>query len=231
MLIGAPPGCAGLVEKTRSALASQTVPPASVAVQAPGGNAEQAAHAAGAQWLWLLDGVTVPRPDALEAFAAALTTLDGLPQPLVLAGKVLDGTGALHPDAAPRHEIFEKQLTVDACERGLVQLRAVPAGSLLVHREAFERFSPLRADLAPSWATFEFTARVLQAWGDTGYLVPPSVAVRWVPARPDGRRSGALRARARLLAGSAWTPTERLWEGFLVIEGALRAARRPARRV
>lgn len=230
VLVGAPPGHVDLVDETREAIAGQTAPPASVAIQAPGGGAERTALAAGAEWLWMLDGVTVPRADALAAFAAALTMLEGLPDPLVLAGKVLDVTGALHPDAMPRHEIFEKQLTVDACERGLVQLRGAPSGSLLVHRNAFARFGALRTDLAASWAAFEFTARVLRAWGDTGYLVPSSVAVRRVPARPDGRSGGGLRTRARLLAGPAWTPTERLWEGFLVAEGAVRAARGPARR-
>ncbi len=215
-----------LLAETRTALAAQGRAPQAVLEDA----GIDAALATGAAWLWLLDGVTVPQPGALAAFEDALERLHGLPPPLVLAGKVVDEAGALHPDASPRHEIFEKQLTVDAAERGLVQLRAAPSGSLLVRREAFARFGAPRRDLPPSWAAFELSARMLQSWDNSGYLVPESVAVRRVAPRPAGRRGGALRTRARLLAGSTWTPTERLWEGFLVAEEAVRAARGPARR-
>ena len=181
-------------------------------------------------WVWLLDGVTVPEPGALRAFEDALVRLANLPAPLVLASRVVDGTGALHPDAAPRHEVFEKELTLAAVERRLVQLRAAPSGSLLVRREAFVRFGALRADLPPSWSAFDFTGRVLQDRADTGYLVPESRAVRRVAPRPTGRAGGALRSRVRLLAGPTWGPTERLWEGFLVGEAMLRGGRGPAPR-
>lgn len=223
-VISESPGRPDLLAETRAALEAQE--PAPLAAH----ETLDAALATGAEWIWLLDGVTVPAPDALAAFAGAVERLTGLPEPLVLAGRVLDTSGELHPDALPRHEIFEKQLTVEAIERGMVQLRAAPSGSLLLRREAFERFGPLRTDLPPSWAAFAFTARALQSWDDTGHLVPSSVAVRKVPPRPTGRRGGALRTRARLLAGPTWTPTERLWEGFLVAEDAVRDARGRARR-
>lgn len=220
------------VRATRDALAIAVPSPDHVLTPAPddGAGGLAAALATRADWVWLFDGVTVPAPGASAAFEVALERLVGLPAPLVLASKILDGRGALHPDAAPRHEIFEKDLTVGAVERGLVQLRAVPSGSLLIRREAFERFGSPRTDLSPSWAAFEFTARVLQAHEDTGYLVPSSLAVRMVPPRPPGRRGGAVRARARLLPGPAWNATERLWEGFLVAEGAVRGVRESARR-
>lgn len=219
------------VRATRDALAITVPSPDHVLTPAPddGAGGLAAALATRADWVWLFDGVTVPAPGACAAFEVALERLAGLPAPLVLASKVLDGRGALHPDAAPRHEIFEKQLTVDACERGLVHLRAAPSGSLLVHRDAFERFGPLRTDLPASWVAFDFTARVLRSWDDTGYLVPTSIAVRMMAPRPR-RRSGALRTRARLLAGPTWTTTERLWEGFLIAEGAVKAARGQVRR-
>lgn len=231
-LVGVPPGPPDLVDHASAALASQTDPPASVAVHPLGdaGVAVRVALDAGADWLWLLDGVTVPEPGALTAFAVALDGLTGLPEPLVLTSKVLDTTGALHPDAIPRHEIFEREYTVAAAERGLVQLRAAPSGSLLVRREAFERFGALRTDLSLSWQAFEFTARVLRSREDTGYLVPSSVAVRGVPPRSAGRRGGAIRARAGLLGDPVWKPRERMWEGFLVAEGALKDARERVRR-
>jgi len=231
-LVGELPHRPDLVDETRAALAGQTDPLTSVAVHPLGDTAARvrAALKAGADWLWLLDGVTVPEPGALTAFAAALDSLTGLAEPLVLTSKVLATTGTLHPDAIPRHEIFEREYTVAAAERGLVQLRAAPSGSLLVRREAFERFGALRTDLSLSWQAFEFTARVLRSREDTGYLVPASVAVRAVPPRSAGRRGGAIRARAGLLAGPVWKPRERMWEGFLVAEGALKDARERARR-
>lgn len=231
-LIGASAKRPDLVQATRDALTAQRSPPDHVLEQAPDDAGAGVAEAlqTSATWIWLLDGVTVPEPGALSALGRGLDRLAGLPEPLVLAGRVLDAKGALHPDAAPRHEIFEKQITVDACERRLVHLRAAPSGSLLVHRAAFARFAAPRTDLPASWAAFEFTARVLRSVGDPGYLVPASVAIRAVSALPSGRGGGVLRARARLLAGPAWTPRERLWEGFLVAEGALRAVRGPARR-
>ena len=229
-VVGVTPGRSDLAEETRVALEAQSEAPASIVVGPVASGIDQAL-AAGAEWVWLLDGLTVPQPDALAALAAGLDALADLPAPLLLASRVLDEGGALHPDAVPRHEIFEKQRTVDAIERGLVQLRAAPSGSVLHHRTAFERFGALPTDVAPDWAVFAFTARVLQSWEDTGFLVPASVAVRRVPPRAQGRRGGDLRARAGLLAGgSAWTTTERLWEGFLVAEEAVRAARGPARR-
>lgn len=220
------------VRATRDALTISVPSPDHVLVPAPdeGAGGLSAALATGAAWVWLFDGVTVPAPGAFAAFETAAERLAGLPAPLVLASKILDGGGALHPDATPRHEIFEKDLTVGAVERGLVQLRAAPSGSLLIRREAFQRFGSPRTDLSPSWAAFEFTARVLQAHEDTGYLVPSSLAVRMVPPRPPGRRGGAVRARARLLPGPAWNATERLWEGFLIAEGAVRGVRESARR-
>lgn len=218
-----------LTAAVSEAVGVQTRPVASVAVEPAEGvnRAAPAAFVDGADWLWLVDGATVPRTDALEAFEAVHDAVAELPEPLLLAGRVLDENGALHPDAAPRHEIFEKDLTVAAIERGLVQVRAVPAGSVLLRRAAFERFGPLRADLPPRWAVFDFTARALREHPDTGYLAPESIAVRRLPPHDAG---GALRTRARLLTGPTWTTTERLWEGFLVAEGVLRAARGRGRR-
>lgn len=212
-----------LLRDTRAALAVQERPPQRV-LDAAAGDANlgvDAVLAAGADWIWLLDGVTIPAQGALAAFEGGLERLAGLPEPLVLASKVLDASGGVHRDALPRHEIFEKQRTVDACERGLVHLRATPSGSVLIRRAAFERFAPPRDDLPPGWAIFELTARILQSWEDTGYLVPESIAVRRLAPRPSGRAGGALRSRARLLTGDAWTTTERLWETYLVVEGAV----------
>jgi len=129
-------GWPDLVDDTVAAVRAQPEPPASIAVH-PSMNAGAAMVRAlerGADWLWLLDGLTVPEPGALRGFAGALEALSGYPEPFVLQSKVLDGAVALHPDALPRHQIFERRCTVAAVERGLVQIRAAPSGSLLARR-------------------------------------------------------------------------------------------------
>lgn len=204
-MIGLHPDRPDLAAATRAALAEQVPVPAEAADLA-------AAQASESGWIWLLDGVTVPEPGALAALADAARSLDGLSQPVVLASRVLDEDRAMHPDALPRHELFEKRLSVDAAARGLVQLRAVPAGSVLVSAAVLERFDPPRADLPPRWSVLEFTLRVLRSWEDTGFLVPESVAVRRLAPRPTGRAGGALRSRARLLGSPGWTTPERLLE-------------------
>jgi hypothetical protein len=69
---------------------------------------------------------------------------------------------------------------------------------------------------------------LLRSWEDMGYLVPASLAVRPAPPqRPTARES---LGRARMVASSAWTPTERLWETFLLAEWLAAAARGAARR-
>ena len=216
-----------LLRETLAAVAAQERAPQHVLERGAAAGLE-AARATGADWIWLLDGITVPAPGALAAFEDGLERLAGLPEPLVLAGRVLTADGTMHPDALPRHELFEKELSVAACARGLVHLRAASSGSVLVRRRVLDRFAAPRTDLPPSWAIFELTARVLQSWGDPGYLVPDSVAVRRVPPRPAGRAGGALRTRARLLGSSAWTTTERLWETYILAEATIRAAREPA---
>ncbi len=228
-LVSGAPSRSDLLRATQEALAAQARHPQHVLEAANRSAGLEASLATGADWIWLLDGVTVPEPGALNAFENGLERLAGLPEPLVLAGKVLGANGEMHPDALPRHELFEKQLTVEACARGLVHLRAAASGSVLVRRAAFERFAPPRGDLPPRWAIFDFTARVLQSWEDSGYLVPESVAVRKLAPRPNGRAGGTLRTRARLLAGDAWTTTERLWEGYLVAEGTVKGVRGLAR--
>lgn len=175
--------------------------------------AVHAGHARGCSWLWLLDGFAVPEPEALEALLAATATAPG-PAPLLLASKVIDGQGRLHPDSTPRHEIFEKAHSIDAAEHHLVQLRAAAHGSVLVARRAIDRFGPPRPRLPAGLDMWEWSLRILRDWEDTGYLVPASVAVRAQPGRDASARE--LLGRVRVLASPGWRPSERLWEAFLV---------------
>ena len=129
------------------------------------------------------------RPDegcraALEAAAAEV------PSAVLLAAHVPGD------EAWPR--ILDKEDAIEACRHGLVALRAVQPGALLV-RDGVER---------PR--SFAATARLLT--DGRGYLVPGA------RARRSGRapRLGPL----RLLTAPFWTREERLWQLFRLLSGA-----------
>jgi len=195
----------------------------------------RAALERGAEWIWLLDGVTVPERPALATLLASTTGDEELPVPRVVASRVVTTDGRPHPDSLPRHELFEKQVSVAAVERGLVHLRSVRHGSLLVSRGAVERFGSPRAEFTDGDDALEWTTRILRSWNDPGYLATDSVAVRRVPSEPfDGsRRRRDFGNRRRMLLGDAWSPTERLWYTYLLGFDlvATMAGRAPARRV
>ena len=169
---------------------------------------------AGDGWVWLLDDAVTPRADTLDRLKAHTTPPDGLPQPAILASKVVTAEGELHPAHEPWPDIFEKEISTAAAEHRLVSLRATRAGSLLVNRELIEQHGEPQDVL-------EWTAKILR--GDTaGYLVPQSVV-----DRPDHAEDG-LRHHARMLVGNGWRPEEKLWLGLLVMQDAVRSRRRAA---
>ncbi len=227
-----------LAEATRAALTRQTRA-ADAVLDAPARDSLAEGAAAGLQlgfdrdadWVWLLDGVTVPEPGALEALLAATDLEPVLPAPLLVAGNVLDEAGAPHPDALPRHELFEKELSVAAVERRLVHLRSARHGSLLVSRAAVERFGLPDARFTGGDDALEWTTRMLRSWSDPGYLATGSVAMRRVAPVPVRRREDFAN-RLRMLRGPTWSPTERLWYGYLLAIDAVgaMAGRAPAPR-
>ncbi len=184
----------------------------------------RAAASRGIRWTWLLDGDTVPAPEALRDLLGAVDAL-AAPAPLLMVSRVLDEQGRLHADAIPRHELFEKERSVDAVERHLVQLRTAAHGSVLVDTAAVERFGLPRSDLPGGLDMIEWSARILRSWEDTGYLVPASVAVR--RAAPVAHPWRYWLGRARVLGSGGWSPTEKLWETFL-LGGAIAAMLRGA---
>ena len=168
----------------------------------------------------------VPEPDALESLLAEvepLDTPDGPVHPVLLAGRVVTGAGALDPGSLPVAEVVRGDLVVAAYDRRLVALRLARRGSLLVHRRAFE------GALAPTAGTLleddlAWTARLLRH--ELGLLVPASVVVRALggaPARPPA-------ASLRLLTGDALAPRERPWFAFRMAEDGVAAARARLRR-
>jgi hypothetical protein len=160
-------------------------------------------------WEWIVDPAVEPRDDTRERLEA-MTQPDGLPEPVILAAKVVDPDGRLHPASMPWPGIFEKQLATDAAEHRLVSLRATRPGALLVRTDVVGR---------PEGDVLQWSARVLK--GDhVGYLVPTAVAVR--------RDGDDGRLRPKVLLGDGWRLEEKLWLSLLVMQDAARSRRRAA---
>jgi hypothetical protein len=170
-----------------------------------------AVHEIDAGWVWLVDPAVAPEDDALDRLLAARDDLGHLPEPVMLASRVLTASGAYDPAFAPVFNVRNPDLAVAAVERRLVSLRVLRPGSLLVRRHAG----------LPTGDGLEWSARLLRH--EPGYLVPASVAMSRGAALPW------FRGRVDLLLGDALDTYEKPWFAFRLIEGAAAAARRGGR--
>ncbi len=187
------------------------------------------ADAAGdADWWWLLDGAAIPDPDALERLVEPLRSLGPLPSPILLTSKVVRPGGSLDPERAPWPRLLQKEVSLDACQRHMLSVRAARHGSLLVARRALHAHGPPRADYVDDSEDLEWTARMLRD-GESGYLVPASVAVRAGRSATSAERAVHRRRdrgnRLNMLRGSAWDGEEKLWFGFLLAQDIARDLR------
>jgi GT2 family glycosyltransferase len=134
------------------------------------------AYEDGAEWMWLMDDDTIPRPDALAQLLAAPGRLDGDAPPALLASSVLWRDGRVHPMNAPWPDGRRVDRTIDGAARGLLPVRFATFASLLVHRRAVDRHGlPLKHFFL--WSDdVEYTSRMVLS-GELAYLVPDSVAI------------------------------------------------------
>lgn len=185
-----------------------------------------------ADWLWAMDDDTIPTPTALEALLAAPEQLaaGGLPEPALLASRVLWTDGTLHPMNQPWPRWGDKALEVGAAERGLVAIRAISYVSILLSPAALHRSGLPRPGLFIWGDDIEFTARLLH--DDVGYLVPGSVVHhRTVHADPSHHSTGTryyfdVRNKVLMLRGDVWRTTESFWFAVLSFRQALEYLRR-----
>ena len=164
-------------------------------------------------WEWIVDPAVEATDEVREALLAA-TEPEGLPRPALLAAKVVDEAGELHPASAPWPDIFEKEVSTAAAQRRLVSLRATRGGVLLVRDDVLARFGE------PGGEVLEWSARVLRDPDNAGFLVPQAVVTR--------RAGGDGRLPAKMLLGDGWRLEEKLWLGVLVMQDAARSLRRAA---
>jgi len=171
--------------------------------------------------VWVMDDDTIPEPPALERLLEVLERLDGLPEPSLLASKVVWTDGRVHPMNPPAPDPRDIDLYLRALEQGLLPIRANTFPSLLVRREAIERHGPPRKGFW-LWADdIDFTQRILR--DEPGYAVPTSVALHktktaHTPWEGGDRFYFAVRNGLYILRGDTLRPKEKVGWLLLVAE-------------
>lgn len=190
------------------------------------------AHAQGFDWLWLMDDDTIPTPHALAELLAApeRVTGAGLPAPFLLASKALWTDGSLHPMNAPGPDRKRIDLVVRAAELDLLPLRSTTFVSLLVSKEAVDRYGLPHAEYFIWSDDIEYTARILQR--ETGYLVPTSEvhhktkAAHTAVTDAGGRFYYHVRNTLFMLRSSSWDLGEKLGLVYVLVTTSAEYLRR-----
>lgn len=204
-------------ERVRRALAAGPGPPGSTVEDARLRSGLERALATGADWIWVLDGSAIPKPDALAALLAGLERSEGLPEPSLLTGVVVDSHGRVARERSPWYRRYTMDVALEGAERGLLPVRGTP-GPALVRREAVEAHAAdVDTRLVPEdvlcWTVMLLRER-------TGYLVPESES-EIVPGAGDPLRRPTT--ALRLMRSSAMARWDRLG---VALEFAERAGRR-----
>ncbi len=177
-------------------------------------------------WLWLMDDDTIPALDALEQLIGPLEELEGLPEPSLLASKVVWSDGTLHPKNLPWARLDEGSIEtfVSAVDRRLVLLRVASWVSILVSRAAVEQHGlPLKHYFI--WGEDgEWTARLLKH--GAGYMVPASLVHHKTPEKVSVHRQGSdqyyfeVRNKLFQLRGDSWFGREKVHLTLSMVMGA-----------
>ncbi len=182
----------------------------------------------GSGWLWVMDDDTIPEPAALERLLTAPERLDGLPEPVLLASRIVWTDGRIHPLNPPGLLLRDMDLMVRASVQGLLPLRWSTFPSTLIKREALERYGlPLKHFWI--WSDdIEFTARVLR--DEVGYVVCDSIAhhktaTAYPPWEGGDRFYYAVRNGIYILRGNALRREEKPQHVFTVLRQTVRYLR------
>jgi GT2 family glycosyltransferase len=171
------------------------------------------AYGQGHEWVWVMDDDTIVTGETLARLLdGAARAPDG--PPLLLCSLVRWTDGSPHPMNVPTPRWRAGAALASGLAARLLLIRQATFVSLLVHRDAIERFGLPHAHYFIWGDDTEFTARVLRH--EPGYLVPDSVAQHWTPEphRPGAPTSDRFYYHARnsllILRGDALSPLERL---------------------
>jgi hypothetical protein len=210
--------CAALgpsTDRLESALAAQERAPEKIVRNAGGLRwALEQALAAGTDWIWVLDGSTLPRPRALGSLLDALDRADGLQEADVLSGVTVTPDGQIDKTRSLWYRRSQIDMAITVAERRLLPVRA-SAGPALVRRRAAAVDLPSRRTAFSAATVLEWTARILRT--GTGYLVPESESES--TGHGDDPLSNPITA-LRLLLGRSFVRFDRLTLGYELAERA-----------
>ena len=165
----------------------------------------------GADWAWLMDDDTIPRPDALEKL------LDADTDAIVRASVAVWTDGRLHPMNVPGFERDSVAPLVEGAAAGVLPLRTATFVSLLVHRDAIERYGlPDRRFFL--WSDdIEYTARITKGPGPARAVLVADSVVEHRTRTPHtavteagGRFYFHARNTLYMVRGRSWSPIEKL---------------------
>ncbi|HEY8589223.1 MAG TPA: glycosyltransferase [Naasia sp.] len=120
-----------------------------------------------ADWVWVMDDDTVPRPGALEGLLDALGRHPGRDRVAVLGSRVVWTDGRDHPMNTPRRKPFVRRGERNAAAvAGAVPVRSISFVSSMFRAQAIREDGLPIADYFLWNDDFEFTARLLRRrWG------------------------------------------------------------------
>jgi len=178
------------------------------------------AYDQGYEWIWVMDDDTIPTSSALEALLTVAESPRGLTQPVLLASKVLWTDNSLHLMNRPRFFVDRVEQFLEAAAKGLLLLRSSSFVSLMIHRDAIQKYGlPLKHYFI--WNDdAEFTARILRF--ETGYLIPESIVYHkttenyTILANNSGRYYYHIRNTIFMLKNQSWDFPEKV-KLFLVL--------------
>jgi rhamnopyranosyl-N-acetylglucosaminyl-diphospho-decaprenol beta-1,3/1,4-galactofuranosyltransferase len=193
------------------------------------------AHAAGHDYLWLMDDDTIPQPEALAELLAGRREA---PDAALIVSKVVWTDGRIHPMNQPflRWGATHRMIAAAEAGGGLVPLRAATFVSMLLGRDVVDRHG-LPDKRYFIWSDdIEYSARVLRE--HYGYYATRSVAVHKTATAHTAVTSGDrfyfhVRNSIYMFRGGAWTGRElislvfsylRSIQSFLRHEGYSRSA-------
>jgi rhamnopyranosyl-N-acetylglucosaminyl-diphospho-decaprenol beta-1,3/1,4-galactofuranosyltransferase len=180
----------------------------------------------GADWAWLMDDDTIPRPDALAALLGADT------EAIVRASVAVWKDGRLHPMNVPGFERDTVAPLVDGAAAGVLPLRTATFVSLLVHRDAVERYGlPDRGFFL--WSDdIEYTARITRDPGPPRAVLVADSVVEHRTRTPHtavteagGRFYFHARNTLYMVRGRSWSAVEKLSLLYLLVLTSLQYVR------
>lgn len=173
----------------------------------------------GFAWLWVMDDDTIPAPDALERLLAGAERLDDLPEPVLLASRIVWRDGRVHPLNTPGLRTGDMDLFLRATQRQVLPLRWNTFPAALLKREALERHGlPLKHFWI--WGDdIEFFLRLLR--DEVGYVIPDSVAEHRTKTAAPPWEGGdrfyyAVRNGIYILRGAALSPEEKRGQAIVL---------------